>query len=73
MKVLVQPVGLLKNYFETGIMELEEDSGIQEVIKLRQIPSGLKVVAMLDGRRLTDGHILKDGDCIKLVCLALGG
>ena len=73
MRVLVQPVGLLKDYFEPGIMELKEDSGIQEVMKLCRLPNGLKVIAMLEGKRLTDGHILKDGDCIKLVCLALGG
>lgn len=73
MRVYVEPVGLLKTTFYPTVVELQNESTIQDLIQLFNLPKELRTIALIKGKRQSDDHNLKDGDSVKLVCLALGG
>ncbi|MEM2979775.1 MAG: MoaD/ThiS family protein [Thermoproteota archaeon] len=57
---------------ETKIIELNEDSSIEELLKtLRISPS--EVVPVINGIIVTEKEVLKEGDEVKLLSVVSGG
>lgn len=73
VKVKLKPIGLIKRFVEEGEMDLSEKLTPRSLIALLQMPSELKMMAFVNGKRRDLDDPLEDGDEVKLVTVLSGG
>ncbi len=73
MQVMIRPIGLIKKYAPEGAQDVADGITSRGLIELLAIPSRLKMVSYVNGKKRGLDEPLADGDEVKLVTLLTGG
>ena len=73
MKISVRPIGPIKRYVSPQEMDVREGITSRSLIQALKIPTELKMVSFVNGRKRPLDEPLHDGDEVKLVTLLTGG
>ena len=73
MRITIVPIGLIKKYASAGPLDVPDGTTPGALIERLAIPTRLKMVAYVNGKRRALEEPLSAGDEVKLVTLLTGG